>query len=512
MRRGRQVLLLLTCLTLFNGTLFALAGKPLPPQQVVKLYFTSKPDVLVELFTFRNKSGDTNLDYLSMTIPEQIAEQLENVQEITVDSNDIALQPHNYNRVFVNRLVTNEEGDVVTNRVVNTNIDFIAGESENLTLADDEILYNYYGTNVILKGNSNFTRRVRVHDNLLSYPNGAYDAVISNRKADIFIYGEIERFGYSLKLTAYIFKRHSGKLLSLDVTIDQEDVDEMLPAFCYEVSMRLNGKEKTHNISVTAEPADAMFYLNGIYFGRTEAGIYLSSLPLGRHRFVMKHEDYRTIDKVIYFRKSEPATRLHFVMDSATGFADVTVNVDVSQPDIYVDGLLRGQTNTLTETYTYGSHSLKVIADGYKEYYATFEITSTNAKTIDVSMNVITPRAFNHGRAARFLLGATTGLGLTSLGLFITKEELFDYAATTYQDAYTLDPTIGDFEAMSYYTPYANMNIAYNISLGLTLGTGAAWLVFYILSINSHDFPVENLTFSPSLAPGYAGGVVSFRY
>lgn len=532
----------LVCIIASAACLWPFAGKPLPPPERVKLFFTTTEKVDIEIFSFRNRTGDSNYNYLSTTIAEQIAEQIEALKEVLITQDDVVMNPVNYERLLITTVVTNTITNITTNTAAtstgtnksapaitvttniitsvstntttNTALLFMDGESPDniLTLETNETLFNYLGRRVILRGNNNFIRRVSVHDSIIAYPqNAPIEQAVARRKSDMVIYGDIVKKGYALELTAVVVRRISGTARTVRLTCDDIDIDERLPVFCYEVAGRVTAKEKTYNISINATPRDAMCYIDDSYIGKVGSGIYLSTLTVGKHRIVLRKNDYHTIDKTVIFRQPSEETKLLFTMEPSTSYGSVSIETPVTNAMILIDGQRRTAGSAVAEL-GFGSHSLKVITPGYRDYQTVFDLTSTNRRTIAVIPERITTNMFadlflNWERNTYVSLYTAAGLGTVALAAYLYATERFDYASTYL--AYRGLPS-SQLADKKEYKDYLLWN---SISVGFTwAAAGMALLggVSYVFWIASYDFPVGHLTFVP--APDGGSIACSFRF
>ncbi|MEK6796693.1 MAG: PEGA domain-containing protein [Spirochaetota bacterium] len=499
-----------------SSLLVPFAGKPEPLQETVKLYHTVPPAVTVELFTFSNRTGDRNYRYLGATLPEQIAEQIEMMREFVIHSNDLILYTNNLNRILIPVVTTNSNHVLTTNFVTNKAILAVDGESnpELVLLETNETIVPFQGRRIIIRGNNGFVRRVSVYGKLLSSPAGMNpEDVAAKRGADVFIYGDIAKNGYQLELSATVLRRVSRIAHTVRMVVDDSDIDEILPLFCYEVAIRLSAREKTTNVVITAEPREAMCYLDGVYLGKVEDGITLSTVTLGKHHIVMKLDGYRAVDKNIVFRTSEQATRLSFTLEPSRSVGAVAVTTPLTNARVYIDGYFRGEGTSISADIPFGSHAMKVIAPGYRDYHAAFSIASTNRRAFTVRpvpipvADSVAEFFFNWERNTYLFFGSAAALGACAVGAYIYSQERFDFASTYVQNHSLPAASV---QSMPEYRDSQFWN---SVAIGVGVGAGVAALigsVSYVIWITSYDFPVYDLAYVPR--PDGGGIRVSLRF
>lgn len=495
--------------------MLAFAGKPEPLREAVKIYYTVPPSVSVELFTFTNRTGDKNYRYLSTTIPEQIAEQIEMMREIVIHTNDLVLITNNLSSILVPAVTTNSNR-VLTNYITNTLLTVVDGESdpELVSLETNETVIPYRGRKLILRGNNGFVRRTSVYGKLLAAPAGtAPEDIAAKRTADFYIYGEIAKNGYQLELSATVLRRVGRTAHTVRMVIEDSDIDEVLPVFCYEAAIRLSAREKTTNVIITAAQREAMCYLDGVYLGKVEDGITLSTVTLGKHHIVLKLDGYKTIDKTVVFRTSEHATRLVFELEPSRAVGPVTITTPYTNARVFIDGYFRGEGTSVSADMPFGSHGLKVTVPGHRDYHASFSIVSTNNRNYAVSPARIMPADpvaeffFNWERNTYLFFGTAAVLGACAVGSYIVSQERFDYASTYVQNNTLPAATLF---SMQEYRDSQSWN---SVALGIGIGAGVAALigsVSYVVWIASFDFPVYDLSYVPR--PDGGGLRVTVRF
>lgn len=621
----KRLAIALSFIIAFAYSAFAFAGKPAPPRQEVRLYYNAKETVDIECFVFSNASKNTNLNYLSTTIPEVIAEQFERLGEMKIRSDDIVLTPVNYDTYWLKTPITNflfatnrdslypfmilatnafysvtnhedfllaletysnehlgaplpastlsniasnllimpelsmtnfsqtfpgyiltnvfidtrtnkkakknarnngvPESEfyvyyISTNITANTNHTFIDGNTPNVLREENEEILFYNGSNALVKGNRDYMRAVRVSDQLYYSPTNDILSVLAERGADIFIYGEFAaRSDFEIALTARVYRKASGVIDEITMTIESDAVPEMLARFAYEIATRIDERERVERVRISVTPSDALVYLDGLYLGRAgRDGMFFSSMSVGAHRITLRRENYETLDKSVIIQNDQSNMSLKFTLEPNEHSTTLIINpINVETASIFLDGHLIATNGYVETNVTRGSHYVKITADDYKEYRATVEAGSSPVVTIAPKLERAPKNNFftwliDPGRNTKAFYTIAGISGIAALGSYIWQQDLNDKMDATFdQIAKTNSALTGDaWYALPEYKDYELATTLFYSTLGLSIGTAVIATVFYYFWVTSYDFPVATFSYVPLRGGGFAS--LSFRY
>lgn len=499
-----------------SNILFALAGKPDTAQEV-RLYHQVKQTIDIELFVFDNQTGDEDFDYLTTTIPELIATQIEINKTVMVSSNNMKAEPIGYSSAYDYKtltytnityitnyndneltVTTNNEYITVTNSMSKKdNINITDAYSLPLTISSDEELYMYNGEGVILKDNSNFVRTANVYNSFQKYSGTNMAQYAFTRNADIVIYGDVQKTRYTTILNVYIAEINAKTVTSYAIEIDDVELEQISQVFALEIANQMNSIEKTGVINIEAKPEDSLLYLDGIYIGKvSDKGIQIPSITVGEHRITVEKENYQTIDEVFAFAKPKQDINLQFSLMPVTNLGRIMIEVDGgSDTKVIFNGLIQPEGNTVQKDVVPGEYSLKMTRSGYKDYYASVVLNDLGEYSISPELEEIPEltlarRIFgNYERNTKIGIGLSLAAGLFTAGAFIYANEIYDKSVMDHVGQYGDDYNKYDLDLTKY-------NTANNLYIGglvttsiLTVATG----VFYLLWINESNFKVHNI-------------------
>ncbi len=499
-----------------SNILLALAGKPETIQEV-RLYHQAKKTLDVELFVFENETDDENFDYLTITIPELIASQIELNKTVLVSSNNIVLEPVGYNAAYDYKIIrytnttyttnytgeklvvtTNNEYISVTNAIrKKDNVNITDALSLPLTISSNEELYMHNGEPTILKDNNDFKRTINVYKNFQKYNGVDMANYAFKRNADIVIYGNIKKTRYTILITVYIAEINSETLTSYSMEINDFELEQITPIFAIEIANQMNSIEKTGIINIKSKQDDSLLYLNGVYIGKiNETGVKIPSLTVGEHRITVEKKDYQTIDKVFSFDRPKEDINIEFNLIPITNFGKITINVPGgTNTTVIFNGLIEPKSDVIEKNINTGYYSLKMISEGYEDYYASIVLGDMGEYDIYPNMKKIPEQTLarqifgNYERNTKIGIGLSIAAGLFTIGSYIYASEVYDKTVMEHYKKY------GD-QATQYTLDTTKYNTIYNMYIGglvttsvFTLTTG----IFYLLWISESNFDVESI-------------------
>ncbi len=502
---------------LFSANLvFALAGKPETVQEV-RLYHQVKPTIDIELFVFDNKTNDEDFNYLTTTIPELIASQIEINKTVVVSSNNMKAEPMNYSSAYDYKIITytntsyisnydnnqltvktNHQYITVTNNIrKKDNVNITDAYSLPLTISSNEELYMYNGEGVILKDNNNFIREVNVYGSFQKYSGTNISEYAFTRNADIVIYGDIDKTRYTTIITVYIAEINAKTITSYSMKIDDVGLEQISQIFAIEIANQINSIEKTGIINIASNQEDSLLYLDGIYIGKVpDDGIKIPSLTVGEHRITLEKTDYETIDKILTFEKPNDDINLQFNLMPVTNLGKIIIDVDgAMDTTVIFNGLIEPKNNIIEKSVVPGEYALKMTRAGYDDYYASVILNDTGEYNISPKLQKTPEVTFgkrifgNYERNTKIGIGLSIAAGLFTAGAYIYTTEMYDKTVMEHYAQYGDDHSNYPLDLTKYNTGY-NMYIGGIIATSVfTIATG----IFYLLWISDADFEVNNI-------------------
>lgn len=508
-------------------TVYSFGGKPVAVENV-ELYYTAPSTVVVDVYLFTNNSGDKNYDYLSYTIADLIASQIKYNKTLLVDEKKVEFQPANLERIYdfkafqlSNTVYTAKISDTnISNASSATvtiasnveyswytnwgskrsNVNIISPQTTNIKLAkSNEMFYNYKGTNILVRGFTNFNLPVSVSENYLYYEGKDIEQYVFKRPSDYAVYGTITKTRRTVIVEAFIAEIKSKKLTSYKVEVANEDVDEGLNRYAFEIANRINSMPKTGIVAVKTEPKSSLVYIDDVYIGKSDDLLYITALTTNSHKFSIRNDFYYPIDTMLSFSESENKNVfLDFSLEKITNIGSVAITLpDKTNSQVIINGVKEIATNYIEKELVYGTHSLKIVNESYKDYYAMFTLSSTN--TLNIIPNMILKREptlaerifKNYERNTKIMLGLTIATVVFSMGSYIYANEVFDATLSRYDALYRNDANRPPIDLTEYNKA---MNV-YWVGLGVSAVFALASGVYYMLWVGEDDFKVEELSF-----------------
>ena len=166
----RQFIIILLTALLYIP-LYPFGGKPIKIEEV-RPYYTTDDTAKIEVYIYTNKGGNTNYNYLTFTIADAIANQLEYNKTIKLQSaTNYEITPNNFEKAYDYKVFkftnvtytsstkgtnitirTNYEYSTYTNwGDVRSNVKLITPETPGFVLQTNEMIFEHNGSNIILK-------------------------------------------------------------------------------------------------------------------------------------------------------------------------------------------------------------------------------------------------------------------------------------------------------------------------------------------------------------------------
>lgn len=513
---------------LIGSSLYGFGGKPIKIEDV-RPYYTAREDVKIDVYIFDVVSADTNFNYLSQTVANSIAKQIEYNKTITVGNEYLYLQPVDFERVYNYKVYTftnieykidldeEDKTKITTNIIykyytnfgkIKSNINIITYTNKNFELKTNEMLYDYKGETVILNNKKYlFDKRVVIGDSFLKYNGEDIENYIFTRDSDFAIYGKVEVTRRLITITTYIADIKARTIKSYKIDLTEALLDEELPSYAFDIANRINAMQKTGIISLDITPPGALVYVDNVFIGRSDNTLYLSSITTNSHRFTIIKDSYETIDTMIAFEKVGEDAAISFKLNKFDNIGKISMNVPGgTNTSVVLNGIKQNPTNLFEASLPFGTYSLKITNVDYKPYYATVSVSNTNTLSFTPNMQMFKPptlaqRIFgNYERNMKIFLGLTVATSVFTLGTYIYANEMLDSKLIKYYDKYKNDPNPPLLDISSYN----NTMTVYWVGLGVSLAFALTSGIYYMLWIAESDFPVETISFSVTPKSGAA--------
>ena len=527
----RKIITLIIAAVLLYIPLYPFGGKPITIEKV-RPYYTTDETAKIDVFIYTNLGDNTNYNYLCFAVADAVANQIEYNKTLRLQSEtNFTINPMDFERAYNYKvfqftnitytsrtegtniiIVTNYETTTYTNwGDVRSNVQLITPETEGFFLETNEMLFDYNGTNVILKGTNDFIQKVDIGRTYYEYFGDDIKKYVFTRESDIAVFGTVKYDRPNISIVTYIAYIKDRKITSYSITIPEAKIDEQVPNYALEIANRISYFDKTGVIAIDVSPEDAFVYVDDVFIGKSGQTLYVPALTTNNHRFTIKKENYETIDTMLAFEKTNENILLNFKLKEFSESARVQINIPGEEKStVIINGIKETPTNVINRYFGFGTYSIKITNTNYIDYYGTFTVDSTNSLVLTPNMKryqepTLADKIFkNYERNTKIFLGLSIASAIFSIGTYIYAGEVLDSTMVNYYNQYKNEPN----------KPPINLN-NYNTAMGIYIAgmvlTGAFALtagVYYMLWINESNFAVEELSFNAD----YSGVNLSYAW
>ena len=520
-------------LFIFYSFLHSFGGRPITMEEV-RPYYTISDRIRIDIYIYTNLSGNSNYNYLTFTVADAIANQLDYNKTLKLQQEtNLNLIPVDFERAYdykvfqftnitytarigsnesITNIITNYERTYYTNwGEVRSNVKFVGPETKYFFLEDNEIIMEYNGSNVIVRNTNDFLQEIDTGGSYYEYFGDDIKKYVFTRNSDIAIFGTVDYQRPNFVITTHVAYIRERKIDSYKLEISEARIDEQIPLYALDIANRISHLDKTGVIAINVEPENSYIYIDNILMGISGSTLYIPALTTNSHRFTIKKDMYETIDTMLTFERANRDIELNFSLKEVTDMARVQIEVpgDV-ESSVIINGIKEEPAAIIDKNFGFGTYSIKITNSNYLDYYGTFTVDSTNSLFLTPTMRLFkTPtladRIFkNYERNTKVFLGLTIAAGIFSIGSYIFAQEILDKTMVDYYERYGNMSSRPAIDLSRYNTAY-NLYIAgMVITSAFALTTG----IYYMLWINESNFSVEKLTFNA----GFGGANLAYSY
>ena len=520
-------------LFIFYSFLHSFGGRPITMEEV-RPYYTISDRIRIDIYIYTNLSGNSNYNYLTFTVADAIANQLDYNKTLKLQQEtNLNLIPVDFERAYdykvfqftnitytarigsnenITNIITNYERTYYTNwGGVRSNVKFVGPETKYFFLEDNEIIMEYNGSNVIVRNTNDFLQEIDTGGSYYEYFGDDIKKYVFTRNSDIAIFGTVDYQRPNFVITTHVAYIRERKIDSYKLEISEARIDEQIPLYALDIANRISHLDKTGVIAINVEPENSYIYIDNILMGISGSTLYIPALTTNSHRFTIKNDMYETIDTMLAFEKANEDIELNFSLKEVTDMARVQIEVPGdAESTVIINGIKEEPAAIIDKNFGFGTYSIKITNSNYLDYYGTFTVDSTNSLFLTPTMRLFkTPtladRIFkNYERNTKVFLGLTIAAGIFSIGSYIFAQEILDKTMVDYYEQYGNMSSRPAIDLSRYNTAY-NLYIAgMVITSAFALTTG----IYYMLWINESNFSVEKLTFNA----GFGGANLAYSY
>jgi|GEM_PF-5504271 len=377
-------IILITALFYSTSSAFLFFKKKPPRSEKITVSVHDKPYRLIAILPFTNRTGKSEFDYLSLSIPHYLHSALTSITNVIVSTNDIAVAP---------ALLTN--------------------------------------TNVILSYDKDFNRTVKVLSmksvvSLLTQCTACHSlaATATNLAVDYVVYGSFtgsSRDNLSFKTYLYFVQRKSNAgPFELSYHGDALNAPPKIAAQIKAAFYHTPGGALT----VTSDPPDALIYANGRYCNRTPFTI--EYLPVGTYVITVRKDGWHTQSNTICMTTNGYALTNITLLNARTA-APIAITTSPTNALIMFDARPIGKTPLIVSNLVPGRYRIRLSAPGYINEYHRIRINKTANRPLMITMQPKTrtneiARIYHQSRC---LMWTFTGTGLAlTIGAVIAIGEV----------------------------------------------------------------------------------------
>jgi len=137
------------------------------------------------------------------------------------------------------------------------------------------------------------------------------------------------------------------------------------------------------NLVIETDPIEAYVYIDGEYKGTSP--LILTELLGGNYEITIKKEGYTDMVDTINIHP-EMDDKKEFLLKKETIFGSIQIDSEPNEAAVYLDNIYQGKTPYRIENVSEGNHNIKLIKEGFQEYYISVYVEGS--KTIEKSIKL----------------------------------------------------------------------------------------------------------------------------
>lgn len=338
-----------------------------------------------------------------------------------------------------------------------------------------------------------FPASIKFPENIITDPATARLLVPEEVHAVSFITANDKMYSFKIYLI-----RNGKVFYQTSMESGETDLSKNLFTFAQGISAYLSQSE-TGTIELSASEPKSSVYINDQFAGY--APVTLPNTLSGVTSITIRKYGYKLWKKLITLNRGEKIT-LHADLDQLASLSRIFVQSNQENCDVYIGVDYKGQTPVEITDVTPGKHRIRIIKEGYIDYYKTIEVADGENR-YDVIAELKKGNSIDYFTPGRpVLLGLpyeklfkTSGLITLGTGLlgviFLSEKEKALNTISSYESSDS-STALSDFP-LHFDTLRENANTFEALQTGFFI-TSAAFFIstiyFYIRFINEQDIPV----------------------
>jgi len=451
-------------LLFLNGSVFSMALKVTNVEPIPTKFLDQ---YAVGLLMFENNSGNTNLDFLSISFPLMLKDHLKRNVNIFVERADLLLPKEDFSK----------KKDIIEQKKKESYFNIIG----SLDLNGKNV---YINKNKKLENDlklASLKKKLFYRSDITVRNEQTLHEVAVKQKSHFLIYGDFKKVSSEkLQFTVYFYNAIQNKNIHKWVySFNKNMVLINLPKFIKKIKKGLINFPYTKFL-IETEPLGAMIYFDGQFIGRTPLSV---DAAYAKHTILFKKDGYKRKRLQVKLKKGN-SYRIAPKLEKKQKEGVLVVTSSPSGADLTVDLVKYGKTPCVISNMQAGTYRLILTKDKYYQKIARVVLTGDKQKKIELVMRekikgILSPA--EQGDKMRKWMNTffwSTGGSILVYGMiyFKYKDYLFEYERYVYNGN-----NVAAADALSTANNYHKVA---NGMLGFTAGclaTSTYFLVRYLL-------------------------------
>ncbi|MCK4906863.1 MAG: PEGA domain-containing protein [Spirochaetes bacterium] len=411
----------------------------------------------VGLILFENNTGSSNYNYLSVSLPLMIKEELKKTTDIFVDRKDILLEKESidWDRPW------RDMGLIKTNSLMPYyGIDGKNFTGKSLGNADRE-----------KKLKASLRKKLKFSSDVIVKNDQTMDEIAKTYKYQYILYGSFNKTDKKhITVNVYFYnvmrgltvKKITKKFKENRVLIDLKYFSKLLRSAIINYPVT--------SLKIETEPADVMIYLDGNFIGRSPKDIKVISAT--NHKVFLKKDGYKSKTLEISL-KTNHSYKLKTSLIYMPQNGAISINSDPQGATVYIDLAKKGKTPLIVTNMKAADYRLTMELDKYHKRYVRINVKNNKTNSLFLTLKPVIKGELTIDakvKRSRMWMNISFWTGAASL---VTYAFLYFQSEDFLNQYYQTDDS-------GYSDRYVKYRNAANVALYTSLGAFAVSVYFLI--------------------------------
>ena len=418
----------------------------------------------VGLILFENRTSNTNLDYLALSLPLMLKEGVKKNTDFFVPREELLGSKES--------IVGERKAGVIDFRKTANPPDSIDKTGKKIKRSIPDSGYEK------AKLSASLRRQLEFSSTVIRQNEQTLDEIAKKQKFHYLLFGNYSRTGKEgVVVEVHLYSAITGRTIH---TFRQVYKDGQVLLNIKQLVDKMRKRMvrfTTVPLRIVTEPVGAHVYIGKLYKGKTP--LHLPYTTATNHRIYLKKNGFRQLNLDVLLKPGK-SYLLKRKLVRTGGVGSITIESHPPGAEVRVDLLLKGKTPLVLSNMPAGLYRISLDKEKYHRKYRRVEIVKNKMKKTHVNLQpVIKGELTTDQRVKRhrkwmnvFFWSGAGSLAAYAYFYFKREDALHQYWS-------------GGSTSASLYNKFNNYNIASGISLGVTAGCFAAsayFLVRYMLS------------------------------